>query len=50
MSVRKVKKILISQPKPVDNKSPYYEIADKFQVEVEFRPFIKSRTCLGKRI
>ena len=41
MSVRRVKKILISQPEPADNKSPYYEIAEKFQVEVQFRPFIK---------
>ena len=34
-------KILISQPEPADNKSPYYEIAEKFQVEVQFRPFMK---------
>lgn len=41
MSVRRVKKILISQPQPADNKSPYYEIADKYHVEIQFRPFIK---------
>ncbi len=41
MSIRKVKKILISQPKPSNDKSPYYEIAEKYHVEIQFRPFIK---------
>ena len=37
----KVKKILVSQPKPASDKSPYYDIARKYGVEVVFRPFIK---------
>lgn len=37
----KVKKVLVSQPKPASEKSPYYEIAEKYGVEIEFRPFIK---------
>ena len=37
----KIKKILISQPKPTTEKSPYYDIADKYGVKIEFRPFIK---------
>lgn len=37
----KIKKILVSQPKPSSEKSPYYEIADKYGVEIVFRPFIK---------
>ena len=37
----KVKKILVSQPKPTNDKSPYYEIAEKHNVEIVFRPFIK---------
>ena len=37
----KVKKILVSQPKPTNDKSPYFEIAEKHQVEITFRPFIK---------
>ncbi len=37
----KVKKVLVSQPKPTSEKSPYYEIAEKYGVEIEFRPFIK---------
>lgn len=36
-----VKKILVSQPKPASEKSPYFEIADKHGVELVFRPFIK---------
>ncbi len=37
----KVKKILVSQPKPTNDKSPYFEIAEKHKVEIDFRPFIK---------
>ncbi len=37
----KVKKILVSQPKPTNDKSPYFEIAEKFHVDITFRPFIK---------
>lgn len=36
-----IKKILVSQPQPTSEKSPYYEIASKYGVEMVFRPFIK---------
>lgn len=36
-----VKKILVSQPKPASDKSPYFELAEKHGVEIVFRPFIK---------
>ena len=36
-----IKKILVSQPKPSSEKSPYYDIMRKHNVELEFRPFIK---------
>ena len=36
-----IKKILVSQPKPTSEKSPYFDIAAKFNVELVFRPFIK---------
>ena len=36
-----IKKILVSQPKPTSEKSPYYDIAHRFGVELIFRPFIK---------
>lgn len=37
----KIKKILVSQPKPSSEKSPYYDLVKKYGVEVVFRPFIK---------
>lgn len=37
----KINKILVSQPKPSSEKSPYYDIATKYGVELVFRPFIK---------
>ena len=36
-----IKKILVSQPQPTSEKSPYFEIASKYGVDVVFRPFIK---------
>jgi len=36
-----VKKILISQPKPTSEKSPYYDIEKQFGVNFVFRPFFK---------
>ena len=36
-----IKKILISQPKPSSEKSPYFDIARNLGVEIVFRPFIK---------
>ncbi len=37
----KVKKILVSQPPPTSDKSPYFDIIEKFGVKIDFRPFIK---------
>ena len=37
----KVKSILVSQPKPETEKSPYFDIAQKYKVKVDFRPFIQ---------
>lgn len=36
----KIKKILVSQPQPESEKSPYFEIAEKNNVKIEFRQFI----------
>ena len=36
-----VNKILVSQPKPTSEKSPYFDIAERFGLELVFRPFIK---------
>lgn len=43
-----IKKILVSQPKPASNKSPYFEIASKHNVELVFRPFIKVEGLTAK--
>ncbi len=37
----KIKKILVSQPKPESAKSPYFDLAEKTSVQVDFRPFIQ---------
>ena len=36
-----IKKILVSQPKPTSEKSPYFEIENKYNVNFTFHPFIK---------
>ncbi|MBL4708316.1 MAG: uroporphyrinogen-III synthase [Flavobacteriales bacterium] len=36
----KVKTILVSQPKPETEKSPYFDLSDKCKVKVDFRSFI----------
>ena len=36
----KVKSILVSQPKPEADKSPYFDLAKKCNVKIDFRPFI----------
>lgn len=36
-----IKKILVSQPQPTTDKSPYYDIQRKFGVELTFKPFIR---------
>jgi uroporphyrinogen-III synthase len=43
-----IKKILVSQPKPSSEKSPYYDIAEKYGVELVFRPFIKVEGMTAK--
>lgn len=40
MSDMKVKTILVSQPEPKVENSPYFEIQQKLKVKVDFRPFI----------
>lgn len=44
----KIKKILISQPKPTTEKSPYFDISEKYNVKIDFRPFIKVEAVSAK--
>ena len=36
------------QPKPASEKSPYYDIAEKYGVKIDFRPFIKVESLSAK--
>jgi uroporphyrinogen-III synthase len=36
----KLKTILVSQPEPASDKSPYARIQEKFKLKIDFRPFI----------
>jgi len=44
----KIKRILVSQPKPTTEKSPYFDISEKYNVKIDFRPFIKVEPVLAK--
>ena len=44
----KIKKVLVSQPKPATEKSPYFDIAERFGVEIDFRPFFKVEPLTSK--
>lgn len=37
----KVKKVLVSQPQPQSDKSPYFDVAKRHGLKLVFRPFIK---------
>lgn len=37
----KIKNILVSQPQPTSEKSPYFDISERHNVKIEFRPLIK---------
>jgi len=39
--VRKVKSILVTQESPTDPNSPYLKLAEKFNLKIDFRPFIE---------
>src|SRR4051812_29855439 len=39
--MRKVKSILVTQEAPTDPTSPYFKIAEKYSIKVDFRPFIQ---------
>lgn len=40
-SEKKIHSILISQPKPDAEKSPYFDLARKFDLQLDFHPFIR---------
>jgi uroporphyrinogen-III synthase len=41
--LKKVTSILVTQTRPTDEKSPYFELGRKYELKVDFRPFIEVR-------
>ncbi len=39
--LHKVSRLLVTQSRPTDEKSPYFDLVDKYQIEIDFRPFIQ---------
>lgn len=44
----KIKKILVSQPRPTTEKSPYFDIIERYNIKIDFRPFIKVEAVYAK--
>lgn len=44
----KIKKVIISQPEPQNEKSPYSELAQKYGLRIDFRPFIHVEEVTSK--
>lgn len=36
-----VKRVLVSQPEPKDTNSPYFALSEKYNLKIDFRPFIQ---------
>ena len=50
MSTMKVKTILVSQPEPKVENSPYFELIQKHKVKIDFRPFIHVEGVPSKEV
>lgn len=48
MKNTKVKSLLVCQPKPETDKSPYFDLAKKYGLKVDFRPFIEVQPLTPK--
>jgi uroporphyrinogen-III synthase len=46
----KVKTILISQPEPASEKSPYFRLKEKHKLKIDFRPFIHVEGLSAKEV
>jgi uroporphyrinogen-III synthase len=47
-SAKKKKKVLITQPRPESDKSPYFELSRRYDVEMDFQPFIRLEAIPAK--
>jgi uroporphyrinogen-III synthase len=55
VQAKAMQKILITQPRPESEKSPYFELSRRYSVELDFHPFIRleaipSRIFANKRL
>jgi len=50
MMLMKVKTILVSQPEPKVENSPYFDLIEKQKVKIDFRPFIHVEGVSGKDV
>jgi uroporphyrinogen-III synthase len=41
IQAKSIQKILITQPRPESDKSPYFELSRKYSVDLDFHPFIR---------
>ena len=48
LQANEIKKILITQPKPESDKSPYYDLSRKFNVALDFHPLISLEAISAK--
>ncbi|HOO98112.1 MAG TPA: uroporphyrinogen-III synthase [Bacteroidales bacterium] len=44
----KIRKILVSQPEPSNPKSPYFDLAKKYNLKIDFKPFIQVEGVLSR--
>jgi len=50
MIIEKVKSILVSQPEPKAENSPYFDLQNKYKIKVDFRPFIHVEGATAKDV
>jgi uroporphyrinogen-III synthase len=48
VQAKEMQKILITQPRPESDKSPYFELSRKYSVELAFHPFIRLEAIPAK--
>jgi uroporphyrinogen-III synthase len=45
-----IKTILVSQPSPEGEKSPYFDLAEKYGLKIDFRPFIQVQGATAQEV
>lgn len=48
VSTPTIKKVLVTQPRPESDRSPYFELAKKYDIELDFHPFISLEGIAAK--